>query len=70
MQDSSRLKDTGSRLFAKQQKILPSYLAFCKGSLPAFVSQHAAKKPVRNSSRGDVTKAVRWNCLIPVFHGK
>jgi hypothetical protein len=34
------------RLFAKQQKIMLPHLADCTGSLPNFVSQHAAKKPV------------------------
>jgi hypothetical protein len=42
--------------FAEQQKITPLYLAGRTSSLPAFVSQHAAKNPVRNSIGATVTK--------------
>jgi hypothetical protein len=46
MDDSMATQISRFCLFAKQQKFAPPYLAGCTGSLPAFVSQHAAKKPV------------------------
>jgi hypothetical protein len=48
MDDSGEMKNSRFFLFAKQQKFALPYLASCTGSLPAFVSQHAAKKPVRS----------------------
>jgi hypothetical protein len=46
MDDSVETQISRICLFAKQQKFALPYLASCTGSLPAFVSQHAAKKPV------------------------
>jgi hypothetical protein len=67
---STEAKNSGSRLFAEQQKTPLPYLAGRTGSLPAFVSQHAAKKPVRNSQAATVIKGGLKICLIPPFRGK
>jgi hypothetical protein len=47
----------GIALVRKAAKIALPYSAGCTSSLPAFVSQHAAKKPVRNPPSAAVIKA-------------
>jgi hypothetical protein len=51
-------RETLARAYLQSsKKIAMPYLAGCTGSLPAFVSQHAAKKLVRNSQEAAVIKS-------------
>jgi hypothetical protein len=56
--------------FARQQRPLARESALCRSSLPAFVSQHAAKNPMHAEANFRVTKAARQICAFPAFRGK
>jgi hypothetical protein len=56
--------------FAEQQSFLPYKTAPCPGSLPAFVSQDAAKNPMDEGANFRVTKAARQICGVSAFRRK